>query len=134
MANRYETGDSDLLIVDDDLVFRTFYRDVLRRRGYTTEEASDRKQAFRFTNTNRYGLVITDLRMPNWDGFDFIVSAGTINPNQKILVIDQLTPELIRELEGLEDDGYIVGCLKKPVSEVILLTEVAKHVKPSSRV
>ncbi|MBI4164052.1 MAG: response regulator [Candidatus Aenigmarchaeota archaeon] len=134
MANQYATGDRDILIVDDDPNIRQFYRRVLERR-YTTEEASDGKAAFRFTNNNRYGLVITDIGMPDWSGLDFIDAASLVNPNQSILVIDKLTPELIEELENLSG---VVGRLNKPITEeewVLfgerLLEEVGKYVEPS---
>ncbi len=134
MANSYATGDRDLLIVDDDPDIRQFYRQVLGRR-YTIEEAGDGKAAFRFTNNNRYGLVITDIEMPDWSGLDFIDAASLVNPNQSILVIDKLTPELIEELESF---SCVVGRLNKPVTEEErrqfgerLLKEVGRYVEPS---
>ena len=122
MTNRYETGPRDLLIVEDERHVRDFYRRLLSRK-YTIEEARNGREGFAFACANAYGLVITDVRMPDWDGIDLIVNLKLVAPNQKILVVGDLPSEIIREFEDCEN---VVGWIEKPVSPERLLKAVER--------
>src|SRR3989338_5904454 len=98
MANRYATGPRDLLIVDDEDHIRDFYRRVLSRK-YTVEEARNGREGFAFACANPYGLIITDIRMPDWKKIDLISRLVEAATDQKILVVGELTPEICREIE-----------------------------------
>jgi DNA-binding response OmpR family regulator len=61
----------DVLVVDDNAVFRRFLRDLLAAQGFTVREASDGEDGLRMALEHRPWLILTDVRMPGGDGFEF---------------------------------------------------------------
>ena len=71
MANNYE---KTILLVDDSTLFLSQMKDLLGEASFRTMECSDSRQA-RDIIEDRHGaldLIITDLNMPGWDGFELI--------------------------------------------------------------
>jgi DNA-binding response OmpR family regulator len=61
----------DVLVVDDNAVFRRFLRDLLSTRGFMVREAADGEEGLRLALEHRPWLILTDVRMPGGDGFEF---------------------------------------------------------------
>ena len=61
----------DVLVVDDNATFRRFLRDLLTGHGFTVHEATDGEEGLRVALEQRPWLILTDVRMPGGDGFDF---------------------------------------------------------------
>jgi DNA-binding response OmpR family regulator len=61
----------DVLVVDDNAVFRRFLRDLLVSRGFTVREATSGDEGLRIALEHRPWLILTDVRMPAGDGFEF---------------------------------------------------------------
>lgn len=61
----------DVLVVDDNAVFRHFLRDLLVGHGFTVHEAVDGEEGLRVALEHRPWLILTDVRMPGGDGFEF---------------------------------------------------------------
>jgi DNA-binding response OmpR family regulator len=58
-----------VLLVDDNPLFRRFLADVLVSRGFVVHEAADGEEALRIALDKRPWLILTDVRMPGEDGF-----------------------------------------------------------------
>ncbi|HEY4058970.1 MAG TPA: response regulator [Kofleriaceae bacterium] len=61
------------LVVDDSRAIREAMTSMLGREGWIVDVAEDGARALQMTKQLRYDLVVTDLEMPNVDGFDLIV-------------------------------------------------------------
>ncbi|PYQ08857.1 MAG: hypothetical protein DMF83_05360 [Acidobacteria bacterium] len=61
----------DVLIVDDNKAFRRFLSLMLARHGFTVHEAADGEEGLRIALDRRPWLILTDVRMPGMDGFEF---------------------------------------------------------------
>ena len=61
------------LVVDDSRAIREAMTSMLGREGWIVDVAEDGARALQMTKALRYDLVVTDLEMPNVDGFDLIV-------------------------------------------------------------
>ena len=61
-----------VLVADDDEVVRTFVHRVVEQGAHDVLLAEDGKQAFELVESEDPDLLITDLRMPNLDGFGLI--------------------------------------------------------------
>ncbi len=59
-----------VLVVDDNRVFRTFVRELLGGQGFTVYEATNGQDALRIALEKRPWLILTDIRMPGEDGFE----------------------------------------------------------------
>ncbi|BDV01338.1 hypothetical protein TDMWS_14230 [Thermodesulfomicrobium sp. WS] len=66
-----EAGVPNLLLVEDSEFFRNQVRRFLEADGYTVETAEDGLVAWNMLQAgpDRYDLVVTDIEMPNMDGF-----------------------------------------------------------------
>ena len=71
-------GDRDIpgriLIVDDSRTVRRSLQQLLSKAGFVVEEASDGEEGFATVERSqgKFDLVISDLEMPNLDGFGFL--------------------------------------------------------------
>jgi DNA-binding response OmpR family regulator len=60
-----------VLVVDDNAVFRGFLRGLLEGQGFTVYEAGDGEAGLALALEKRPWLILTDIRMPGDDGFEF---------------------------------------------------------------
>jgi two-component system chemotaxis response regulator CheY len=59
-----------ILVVDDDPICRTLSRLVLTQSGFTIHTASDGMEALELLESLRPDLILSDIQMPNMDGFE----------------------------------------------------------------
>ena len=63
---------NNILVVDDEEAVRDVVKDGLELFGYKVTVASNGQEGFEyFSRSNRFKLVITDVRMPIMDGIEF---------------------------------------------------------------
>ncbi len=74
LADAAGTG-GRVLVVDDDRVFGGFVMAALQSRGHEVEWAGCSADALSFLYTNRYELVIFDLRLPDGSGLELLRDA-----------------------------------------------------------
>lgn len=60
-----------VLVVEDNDTFRTFLRGLLTAQGFTVHEATNGEDGLRLALEHRPWLILTDVRMPGEDGFEF---------------------------------------------------------------
>lgn len=87
-----------ILVVDDSSTMRMLVKMSLKSfKGYEVLEANDGVSAIESCSNVNFDLIITDLNMPEMNGFDFIKYIKK-NPNYKDIPIIVLTTE------GRDDD------------------------------
>lgn len=64
------TPSANILIIDDEPLFRLNLRALLEDLGYQVEEASNGPQGLELCARQRPDLVLLDVRMPHMDGFE----------------------------------------------------------------
>ncbi len=62
-----------ILIIDDDAAHRLIARKALEQAGFVVEEAEDGKQGLLAVKKTRPDLVLLDVMMPKFDGYDVCV-------------------------------------------------------------
>src|SRR3977135_4055673 len=63
-------GVEDIVLVDDDRVIQKMVGGYLERTGYTVRKASNGVEALQLVHESVPDLVITDVRMPELNGFE----------------------------------------------------------------
>jgi PAS domain S-box-containing protein len=116
-----------ILVVEDDAKMRRVL-ELLLSGHWTVETAADARAALTIARERPPDLVLTDLRLPGMDGFDFLrqlrTEAGT--RTLPVIVISGLTEEADR-LKALEAgaNDYLI----KPFSERELMLRVTTHLE-----
>lgn len=122
MAN----SDMKFLVVDDFSTMRRIVRNLLKEAGYANvDEAEDGQVGLSKLKAGKFDFVITDINMPNMNGFDLIRGMRAEPALAKI-------PVLVVSAEAKKEDivnaaqaganGYIV----KPFTKVTLEEKLAK--------
>lgn len=117
-----------ILVVDDSPTVVKFVSFSLRNGGFSVITACDGMDAIEKVSHSQddIHLIITDLNMPNLDGYSLI---ETLRQNERY----RNTPIIILSSEEGEDDrqrGMAVGAtsyLVKPFKASLLLSEVNKY-------
>ena len=131
-----------VMVVDDTLMVRELQRSILERGGYTVRTASDGAEALSMLAEQPADLVITDVEMPNVDGFMLIKSirAHPRFANIPVLIVSSHASDEDHQL-GLEAgaDAYIVKTsfdeagLLNAVSRLLGRTTVSRSERPGAR-
>ncbi len=117
-----------ILVVDDNIMVRESYTELLRHRGYEVVQAGDGEQALDMLRGEIVDLAIVDVMMPVMGGLELRQRLREMEPViATILVTGQ--PDRLEDL--MEDDCEFqagqVSVLYKPVHPVKLLAEVDKR-------
>lgn len=117
-----------ILIVEDKDEFRKIYGDRLRFGGYEVLDASDGNEALKVLEEKKVDLVITDLNMPNKDGYELIkdIRAGEKTKSIPVVVMSVFDQaEHLKQATDLGADDYLVKGMTTP-NEV--LEKIKKYI------
>jgi CheY-like chemotaxis protein len=120
-----------VLVLDDDFDISQLIKQILQKDNF--------KNVFAFTdpllalehfrkNQKEYSLIISDIRMPTMNGFEFVREAKKINPMVKIVLMTAFeidNKEFARVLPNPKIDGLI----RKPASAKQILNTISTIVK-----
>jgi CheY-like chemotaxis protein len=76
-----------VLVVDDQYLIRESMRAALEQAGHDVEDASDGEAALQVMSRKPVDLVVTDIVMPNLDGFGLIRRIRRRYPRVKLVVV-----------------------------------------------
>jgi adenylate cyclase len=124
------------MVLDDDFDLSQLVKKILQKHHF--------KNVFAFTdallalehfriNQKDYSLIISDIRMPVMNGFQFVSEARKISPKVKILLMTAFKiddKEFARALPKPKIDGLI----KKPASSKQILSAVSSVMRGLDRV
>lgn len=130
LGNLPETGHEarkqsipSILVVEDDKDIQKLVARFLEGAGYKVTVADDGIDAMIHLSQNVYSLIISDVQMPNLDGFKFMeikTQKGIDTP--LVFLTSRTEPE--DELQGLELGA--LDFIKKPVRKEVLLLRVKR--------
>jgi CheY-like chemotaxis protein len=112
-----------ILVVEDELVTQRLLKKILEDRGYGVVIAGDGIDALMELGKRHFDLILSDLSMPNLDGFkflDFINMKGIKAPIIFLTGSDDVEDEIKVLALGAKD--YI----KKPINRDLLILRVSK--------
>jgi len=64
-----KTRQQHVLVVDDSVTTRTLEKNILEMRGFKVTVAVDGREAWDLIQAREFDLVVTDIEMPEMDGF-----------------------------------------------------------------
>jgi DNA-binding NtrC family response regulator len=81
------TTPSKILLADDEDLFAVMLQRSLAMFGYEVVRARNGREALLAYQPANFGLVITDLIMPDMEGVELIVALRRVNPAVKIIAM-----------------------------------------------
>lgn len=126
-----------ILVVDDSATMRDMLTQYLQSGDYAVSTANSGMQALDLLKTERYDIIITDLEMPELDGFGLIRAISELDWDPGLILVTQHSERSLhsaREL-ALAYSVNLLGTLSKPIDRDELratLNEVAST-RSSSR-
>jgi putative nucleotidyltransferase with HDIG domain len=98
-----------VLIVDDDDSVRTALLRVLQRSGFTCRGADSASLALELLGSERFDVMLTDVRMPGMSGVELVPKARAIDEDLAILM-----------LSGVNDVAFATGAMKHGALDYLL--------------
>lgn len=114
-----------VLIVDDCRTTRKLISYIVKELGHEILNASNGVEALETMAANSVDLLVTDLNMPQMDGFE-LSSRLRKNGSYKDLPIIMITTEGSEEDRRMGKEAGITTFMTKPVSPHLLVKEIKK--------
>jgi CheY-like chemotaxis protein len=83
-----------ILVIDDEPDILIILKKILSSEGHHVDTASDGNVGLRLLEAHSYDLVITDIVMPDSDGFEVLMAMNKKYPDIKRIVISGGTARL----------------------------------------
>ena len=118
--------DLKFLIVDDFSTMRRIVRGLLKEMGCNNaDEAEDGAVALHMLKANKYDFVVSDINMPNMNGFD-LLKAVKAEDSLKHIPVLMVTAEARKEDIVLAAQSGASGYIVKPFSKATLEEKVQR--------
>jgi two-component system, chemotaxis family, chemotaxis protein CheY len=120
------TADLKFLVVDDFSTMRRIVRGLLKEMGCNdVEEAEDGVVAMNLLRSNKVDFVVSDINMPNMNGFE-LLKAIKANEALKHIPVLMVTAEARKEDIVLAAQSGAAGYIVKPFTKATLEEKVQK--------
>jgi two-component system cell cycle response regulator DivK len=113
------------LIVEDNPVNRELLRELLEMRGFTVTEACDGKEALDEIRHSKPDIVLLDLNMPVFDGFEAVKRIRAEGGLAALPVLAVTAYAMRGDKERILKSGFD-GYLSKPISPQDLESELQR--------
>ena len=121
-----------ILIIEDNPANLELVRYLLNAAGYATLHAQDGAEGLALARAERPDLVITDLQMPEFDGYEVLRSLRA-DPAQSGTVIVAVTAfSMVRDREEVMTAGFD-GYISKPIEPETFLQSLEALMRPGMR-
>jgi two-component system chemotaxis response regulator CheY len=114
-----------ILAIDDSRTMRNLLDAALSRAGYTVELAEDGADGLRRFEASDPDVIVTDINMPNLDGYGFIEAARALE-RSRIVPILVLTTESAPEMRARARNAGATGWIVKPFDEEKLVWAIER--------
>ena len=124
-----KSSKSRILIVEDQKSFREAAEAELQAMGFETGTAEDGERGFKAAGNESFDLIISDIRMPGWDGARLLTELRKKNPQSPpFLFMSGFSDFSIEEAYDMGADGIIA----KPFSSQVLEKAIHNALLPAA--
>jgi response regulator RpfG family c-di-GMP phosphodiesterase len=117
---------AQVLIVDDEVEICKYLRKLLSRKGFTTNEAHNGKEALGIIKSRPPEVVLLDIRMPVMDGIEALRAVKRDFPDTEVIMATGI-PDVRIAIECMKIGAS--GYLMKPFESDSLLLEIQKAIE-----
>jgi two-component system, NtrC family, response regulator PilR len=121
-----------ILIVDDEKDMRDFLEIMLRKEGYDAVSAPTAKTALEYYREKSFDLVISDIRMPEMEGLEFLKALKEMDPDAVVIMITAYA-SVDTAIEAMKNGAYDYFTKPFKVDEIKLNIKKALKLKNLER-
>jgi len=110
-----------ILIIDDEAIVRISCKKCLEPEGYDVDSAENGIAGLQLVKSNTYDLILTDLKMPDMDGIEFLSTIRETHPKTKVIMITGYSTAEHAE-QAMKSGAY--NYIEKPFTPEILVKAV----------
>ena len=116
-----------ILIIDDEETIQESFILALQGSEYSVETASTGEEGLEKIKERIPDLIFLDLKMPGISGIETLRQLRNINNDVPVYIVTALSPEYLKELNGLKEDGIDFDVCQKPLdrNEINSVVEAA---------
>jgi CheY-like chemotaxis protein len=124
-----ETG-GNILVVDDNDVFRMVVSKMLSRLGYEVSSADSGENGLNLFLKNKFDVVLSDYEMPGMDGVAFACSIKKTSPRTPVVIMTGAGRETVFSRKSTAVDEVIskpftLAQIDKTIQNVSCITQCA---------
>ena len=116
--NSTKLKELSILIVDDEEFILETMAHFLKRRAKNVDTASNGKQALALFKEGLHDVVVSDIEMPELDGYELYTAVNKINSEVKFIFLSGHDSQDI-------DEQFIEQTLYKPIDKDKLIEKIA---------
>ena len=116
-----------ILLVDDESVILETYSCLLSEKGFLVVTARSGREALETFSGNSFDLVITDLAMPDGDGFKLLEEIKEISPHTPVIVFTGKVYRAVKEFVALLGANEL---LEKSCSTELFISRIKESLQP----
>jgi len=120
-----------VLLVDDEPAFARFMVRALQSMGLTVDQAPDGVVALRKVMHGTYDLILTDIRMPNLTGLEFLIAVRAADADVPIIMLSA-ADDVETRVRAL--DAGAVDFVGKPFAVEELLARIRRVLRTTTSV
>jgi len=112
-----DSQDHEILFVDDSMFFRNLTVPFLSAVGYRVTAVSSGQDALYQLSKRNFDMIITDIEMPEMDGFDLAESVRTMSAHRDVPIV---------AFTSTANEGFEQRLHKAGINDYVLKTEREK--------
>jgi len=117
-----------ILLVDDESIILETYSSLLSEKGFSVVTASSGREALERFSRDSFDLVITDLAMPDGDGFKLLEEIKEISPHTPVIVFTGKIYRAVKEFVALLGANEL---LEKSCNTELFISCIKESLQPS---
>lgn len=121
-----DTGDKKTVVVVDDMAAILEHAKQILKDDYKVIPCMSAKQALEVIDKRKPDIVLTDINMPDMDGFE-LLSAIRSNPETKDIPVLFISAEMTSDIEAKGFELGVDDFILKPFSQVTMLKRMANQ-------
>ena len=124
---------SKILIIDDDAAINLMLKTTLSLGGFEVDTASNGLEAKKLYATKNYDVIITDIIMPEQDGFEVILELRRLGLSKRIIAISGGGRTSANDYLTTAQHFDVAAVFPKPIDRKALLEKVHEIINTAEK-
>lgn len=132
----HPTQPARILVVDDEPLLRDLLVDILESSGHQAVAADGGARAIDALARQSFQLVISDIRMPEIDGFALLSHIRATYPSLPVFLVSAFVPE--QEASMAQPDGFLskpfrINQIEEMITQILTTGRTARAAAPQQQ-